>query len=229
MVVLILKILQMANNMFKKSDYILLGTVSFIVGIFLVSQVYASKKAQKIIQPENNEVLALEVAKLTHSNADLRLEVQDLTHDYDTYKNNSDSSVKTYDKYLSDLEKMNIINGVKEQKGQGVVIGITGRLSAAQIIDLINAIKNIGSEIISINGVRLVINTDLNAFVDQDTYEIKILGNSSILKSAIERKGGILDLITSKYIKFNIVASDDIIIPVTQQPISFKYLKFTTK
>ena len=223
-----LKILQQIN-MFKKNDYILLAFISCIVGIFLVSQVYASKKTQKIIQPENNEVLALEVAKLTRSNADLRLEVQNLTHDFDTYKNNTDSSAKTYEKYLNDLERMNVINGNIEQKGQGVIINITGQLSAAQVVDLINAIKNIGSETISINGTRIILNTNLSLFANQNFYEIKILGNSNILKSAIERKGGILDIITSKYIQVDVAPNDNISIPATNQPLNIKYLKYNTK
>ncbi|MEI6498887.1 MAG: DUF881 domain-containing protein [bacterium] len=215
--------------MLKKSDYILLGFISFIIGIFLVSQVYASKKTQIITQPENNEVLALEVAKLTRSNADLRVEVQSLTRDSDTYKNKSTSSAQTYEKFQSDLNRMNSINGVTEERGQGVIINISGQMSVAQVVDFVNAIKNIGSEILSINDTRLVLSTDLSIFANSDSSEIKILGNSNLLKSAIERKGGILDLIASKSIKVNIATSDDIVIPASHQPLEFKYLKFITK
>ena len=137
--------------MFKKSDYIIISIITFFLGIFIISQTYAVREVKNVIQPQSNEVLALEVAKVTKTNAQLRLEVQNLTHDLDAYKNSSLNSSQSYDKYKSDLERMDLINGLSAQSGQGVIIKITGNLSAPQIIDLVNAIKNIGGEIMSIN------------------------------------------------------------------------------
>lgn len=199
--------------MFKRTDYIILSIICLFLGIFLISQFYSVKEYKKVIQPENNAVLALEVSRLTKSNADLRREVQDLTMNLETYKSTSESGKKTYDQYLVDSERFDIINAVKPKTGQGVTINIDGKLSTPQVVDLINALKNIGAEVISVNDYRLAINTDLSRFDGMQKYEVKVLGNTNLLKSAIERKGGIVDQISTKDIRFDIQGQDNIEIP----------------
>lgn len=210
--------------MFKKNDTIIISIICFFLGIFLVSQYYSGIEVSRITQPENNEVLAIEVGKLTRSNAGLRREVQDLTANLDSYRDSSESSKKAYNQYLSDIEKFGIVNGDKGTSGQGVVIDVTGDLVTPQVVDLVNAIKNIGAQIIEINGKRLVLNTEMSQFADLGHYEIKVLGNSTLLKSAMERKGGIVDQIGTKDIVFSISASDNIQI-VSAEPISLKHAR----
>jgi len=208
--------------MFKKSDTIIISIICFFLGIFLVSQYYSGEEVSKVTQPENSAVLALEVSKLTQGNANLRREVKDLTANLDSYRSSSLSSKKAYDQYLSDTEKFSLINGEMATSGQGVIINIEGNLVAAQIVDLVNAIKNMGSEVIEINGKRIILNTEVGQFSNQGHYEIEVLGNSTLLKSAMERKGGIVDQISAKDIVFNISASDNVGVG-TAQPILLKY------
>lgn len=208
----------------KKTDYIILSVICFFLGIFLVSQYFSGKEYNKVIQPENNAVLALEVSKLTKSNAELRNEVQNLTSDLNSYNSSSESRKDAYDQYTADSSRLNTINGSLVETGQGVSIKVKGNLSTARIVDLINAIKNIGAEVISINEHRLVINTDLSQFSGMSYYEIKVLGNSNLLKTALERKGGIVEQLSSKDITFNIAEESSIVINKSD-PIQFKYAK----
>lgn len=196
--------------MFKKNDYIIISIICFFLGTFLVSQYYSGIEVSKLSQPESNEVLAIEVGKLTTSNAELRNEVSELTANLDSYRNSSESSKKAYDQYLTDIEKFDVVNGEKATSGQGVIITITGDLVTPQVVDLVNAIKNVGAQLIEINGKRLVVNTEMSQFANLGHYEIKVLGNSTLLKSAIERKGGIVDQISTKDIVFNVSTSDNI-------------------
>ena len=204
--------------MFKKNDYILLSIICFFLGIFLVSQFFAAKEVVRVTQPENNAVLALEVSKLTKSNADLRAEVKDLTRNLDTYTSKGASSQSAYAQYLSDSERLDIINGAKETSGQGVVVTVDGVLTTPQIVDMVNAIKNIGAEIIVINGKRLVLNTEMSQFSGLNHYEIKVLGNSQLIKSAMLRKGGIIEQISTKDIHFNIEERTNLEVPTEEAP-----------
>ena len=210
--------------MFKKTDYIIISIICFFLGVFLISQYYAGKNYQKVIQPENNAVLAIEVAKLTKTNADLRQEVQNLTADLDTYHSATVSRQASFDQYKSDTGRLDIINGSQGKTGQGVIVHITGSLITPQVVDLINAIKNIGAEIITINGQRLTLNTNLSIFSGKSSYEIKVIGNSNLLKTAMERKGGIVEHITSKDITFTIEENDNVEIPAGEV-IKFNYAK----
>jgi len=199
--------------MFKKNDYIIISVICFFLGIFIIIQFFSSKEYKKVVQPENNDVLALEVAKLTKSNADLRREVVDLTNDMETYRSSTESRKSSYNKFTSDSERLDIINGVKPKSGQGITIYVNGTLATAQIVDLINAIKNIGAEVMSINGTRIVINSNLSNFSGVKKYEINVLGNSELLKTSMERKGGIVEQISNKDIVITIQQKDNIEIP----------------
>jgi len=210
--------------MFKRNDYIIISITCFFLGVFIISQFYANKQTRQLIQPENNEVLTLEVAKYTKTNADLRLEVQSLTRELDTYKNKTLSGTEAFDKYKSDTERYDLLNGVLEKTGQGIIINIKGNLGSPQVIDLVNALKNIGVEFCSINGTRITLNTDLSVFAGRDEYEIKAIGNSTLLKSAMERKGGIIDLVATKNLKITLVEADKLTIPPGQSP-QFIYAK----
>ena len=210
--------------MFKKNDYIVISIICFFLGIFVVSQIMATKKYKTLIQPENNEVLAIEVGKQTKVNSELRSEVKDLTAKLDTYKNSTESSQKAVELYKSDLGRLSIINGEVDKSGQGVVIAIAGKLGVPQVVDLINAIRNIGADIISINDKRILVNTSFNQFNGLDKYEIKVLGNSKLLKSAMERKGGIVEQISTKDINFNIEEKTELTVPAGRE-IKFKYAR----
>lgn len=208
--------------MFKRGDYLLIFIICFLLGIVIISQFYSSREYKTLTQPENNQVLALEVAKLTKSNAALRLEINNLTESYNTYKNSSESGQRLYNKYLLDSERYGLINGELPKTGQGITIKIDGRLITPQIVDLVNAIKNIGGEVITINDIRLVLNTDISGFSYLDKYEIKVLGNSALLKSAVERRGGIIEQLSSKDLSFSVVESDNITVQ-SGNNLNFKY------
>lgn len=200
-------------KMLKKSDYLIISVLLFFLGVFLVTQYRAGKEYLKIIKPENNEVLAVEVSKLTKSNSDLRNQVRELTLDADKYENSSVSEKVIYEKYTKDLEELNVINGFSPKSGQGVLVKVQGKMSTPQIVDLVNAIRNIGSDLIAINDTRLVINTDLSKFNNLDNYDILIYGNGEMFKSALERRGGIVEQVSTKDMKISVEGRDNIIIP----------------
>lgn len=187
--------------MLKKTDYIIIFVTCLFLGIFIIFQYSSVKEYKRVLEPENNATLAFEVAKLTKSNSDLRQEVKKLTSDLDTYQNSTMSSLKLKEQYQRDLLGLDLVNGELGKTGQGVTLTISGKLVTAQVVDLVNAIKNIGSGIISINGTRLTSSTDLARFAEQNSYEVRVLGNSKLLKSAIERKGGIVEQISNKDLK----------------------------
>ena len=212
----------MIRTMFKKSDYIIISIICFFLGVFSISQYYSAKEYNKLIQPENNEVLAIEVAKLTKTNANLRSEVLELTHDLNVYRESSESRKKSYEKYLTDIERLDVINGEKLKSGQGIIIQISGNLTTPQMVDLINAMKNIGAEIISINDKRIILNSNLAEFSGLDQYDIKVFGNSRLLKSAMERKGGIIEQISNKDVDFTIIERENLEI-FSGESINFQY------
>jgi uncharacterized protein YlxW (UPF0749 family) len=213
------------KEMLKKIDYIIIFFICLVLGIFFVSQVYAGKKYEKIIQPENNEVLVLEVAKLTKSNADLRTEAKELTDDLDNYRQSNLASKDNFSQFEDDSKRLDLINGLTATQGQGLEITIKGPVTLPQIVDLINAIRNIGGEMIWVNGTRITTNSNLGRFIGANSIQIQILGNSHLLKSALERKGGIIEQLSGHEIKFNIEERESVNISVLEQSFKFHYAK----
>lgn len=210
--------------MFKKTDKIILATIGFFLGIFIVTQFYSTKAIKKVTQPENNEVIVLEVAKLSKTNADLRNEVKALTTSLDSYNNSSQTAQDALFQYQSDIIRYDNINSAKSISGQGVLITVDDMTLTPQIVDLVNAIKNIGYESIQINNTRLSINTNLGQFSGLPKYEISVLGNSKLIKSALERKGGIIEQITINKNKINIEEKTNIELK-EGKPLQLKYAK----
>lgn len=210
--------------MAKKADNFVLALIGLFLGIFIITQYYSGKNITRVSQPENNEILALEVAKLTKANADLRVEVKDLTNNLSTYRSSTESHKTAYDQYLNDVERFDVINGLKATSGQGVLIRVEGNLITPQLVDLINAVKNIGAELIQVNGTRLSLNSDLSNFSGLDHYEIVVLGNSKLIKSAMERKGGIIEQIKTKELNIYVEEKEDIGIS-SGKTINFNYAK----
>lgn len=214
--------------MVKRSDYIIISIICLFFGVFLYVQYKSSEGYSRVIQPETNAVLALEVSKLTATNSNLRSEVQKLTTDLDTYQSSSLSEQKLFEKYQTDYEKYDALSGAKSIDGQGLTILIDGKMNAPQIVDFINAIKNIGSGIILVDNQRILINTDLAGLAGRDRYEIKVLGNGSLLKSVLTRSGGIVEQISGKDMKISVVEEENVGIGIGK-PLDFIYARIVSE
>lgn len=214
--------------MLKKSDYIIISIICIFLGIAIVSQFYSSKNFRTLYSTENNDVMALEIEKIAKTNDDLKTQVVKLTKDYDSYQSASSDKSLLFSKFKTESEELDRVNGVTVESGQGVVIDVKGNLETAQIVDIINAIKNIGSYEISINGTRITISTSLNGSQIKSPYQIVVLGNSSVLISALNRKGGIVEQIQNKDIVIIVTGSDQLSIPKGSEMV-FKYSRITNQ
>lgn len=210
--------------MFKRNDYIIIALICFILGFAAISQYFAGKKVKSLTQPETNEVMAVEIEKVAKNNASLKLQVADLTKDYNDYNNSSRDKIESEKKTQNEIDRLNATIGSKALSGQGVKISINEVLSTANLVDLMDALKNIGAEAISVNDQRININTFISG--SNYTYPMTVLalGNSNVLESALNRKGGIVEQITSKNVRIGVEKEDSLVIS-EGNPIGFNYAK----
>lgn len=192
--------------MFQKKDLLAFILVSLILGMLLVRQFYVSKEAEKIQKGEENQLQALEIARLMKANTDLRLEIKELATTSEKYQKALLDRKSASEEVVKNLEKYRILAGTTQITGPGVEINIDSDLTKEQAVDLINALKNIGIEGLSINGKRLVISSYFISEADglylngrklEKPYVILVLGNAPLVKEALERKGGIIEQIQS--------------------------------
>jgi len=203
--------------MLKRSDYIILSIICLFFGIAIISQFSSSKMARKTFQPENNEIMALEIEKVAKNNENLRIQIDKLTKDYDEYLKLSNNKNELFSKFKDENSLLSSVIAETELSGQGVGIKIEGNLSTAQLVDLINALKNIGTDKLAINNQRIAINTSIKAENYSSPYYINALGNASVLESALQRKGGIIEQISQKDMKISLDKVENITIPAANQ------------
>lgn len=209
--------------MFKKRDILIFSLIAILTGFFVVRQYYATREASKLIQPENSQVLAMEVAYLTKDNANLRQEVADLENRSNSYQKSVNDQTSSNDNIIQELNRYLEVNGQKETTGRGIILEIKKPLNQAQVVDLANTIRNIGVNGFSINNKRVGINYFFSN-IDQTPIEIKIISNPTIIKSALTRKGGFLDQLFPTGAEYSITEKDGILLGKYQE-LKFIYSK----
>lgn len=178
--------------------------------------------------------------KLTELNASLRLDIQDFK---DEASENSDFS-KTI---LSQLERAEIMAGMVEVSGNGIII--TVRDSAIEntigdlnnyiihdtdLLSIINELCDAGAEAISLNNERIISTSEIRCAgatvsVNNNRYAqpftIKAIGDPVNMENAILMRGGVYDTLTAWGIDLEINKATDIKIPAYNGIINYKYAK----
>lgn len=206
----------------RKKDILILTIAAVFLGVFIAMQ-YALIKPSRG-SSESSESMAVEIEHLAKNNADIKNQVTDLTKKYQTYKDSLTNKAALDEQIAKESQSLAIVNATSAISGQGIEIIFSGKLAEAQMVDLVNAIKNIGADAIAINGKRLNLYTAINQFNLSSPYTIDIIGNSTVLESALSRKGGIVELLKDRGIDVRLIKKNDIILPAVN-PTSFKYAK----
>jgi len=171
--------------------------IFMIVGMMAMNQygLYRKLGFMKSVSDPNGS--ALRISQLYNSNEALSKQIAEEQTKLDDLKSASTNS-KDLEKLLqADKSKYSIISGKTGVTGPGVQVTIDHDLVASQLVDFVNAIKNIGAEAISLNGVRLTNQTPIKQFANQNPFTMLIIGNPDTLYDSIVRQGGAFDLIVN--------------------------------
>lgn len=208
--------------MFQKRDLIIFAIIAAALGFFLVRQYSASQEARILVQPENNQVIALEVARLTKGNSELRRGIVDLEDRINSYQKSLTDKTTSSANIKQDLKNYQEINGMLPLTGRGIILKIDKKLSQPQEVDLSNTIRNIGVSGFMINDTRVGLNYHFGG--NSDNYDIQIVGNPTLIRSSLIRKGGFLDQLFPSGLEYSIAASEGLTLK-TAPPINFIYAK----
>lgn len=183
--------------MFSRKDYILLAGVCLVLGFIIVRQFYLQRQVKTVSEPETGNSIAVEVAELTKTNDKLRKEIDKLNSNLAKLEESASSSQKASDALQENLKIYKIDLGVTNVTGSGVEIYFSDKVDSTQVVDLVNALKNIGAEAISINDRRLGPKTSIESGLFYPPTTISAIGNADLLKESLTRPGGIMDQIGS--------------------------------
>ena len=215
-----------------------LTVILFFFGIIMTTQYRSHVSSYSDLSNQDQEVLATMARELTTRKRLVDSEINALEKRIDQITSSDNAARTSLENLNRDLETLRKINGTSTLKGPGIILRIdeTSPVVYTDLVKLINEMWNSGAEAISLNEVRITGHTDLyqsdttyqmtiNAQILEAPYELKVLGNPSVLKTGLELPGGILDTLTLYGVAFTIDTIPELVIPEAQGRTAFGYAK----
>ena len=189
--------------------------------------------------------------------ADLLRELQNMKEEYETLKEQYEESQEIVEEYKtssssndaliasmkSELDKANVLAGLSDVRGEGVVITLkdstdtelsveAGLVHDTDLTAIVTELKAAGAEAISINGQRIIATTaircvgptiQVNSVKVASPFYIKAIGNSKYLESALNIKNGVADSLKAYGIEVEIETDNSITIDKYDLALKLKY------
>ena len=220
------KDLNRASNKSRLLSSILIALMCALLGFAYMSQINNTKSTYETM--DESELVRLLNESKTQLNSQL----------------NSLKSAANEQEQARKIAKQNeetsgLISGRLPAKGQGVTIrigrGLTTKVDASIMFNLIEELRNAGAEVIAINNVRVITSTYIQdaeegLIVDgttiKPTYTVKAIGNPQELSNAVDIAGGVGAQLQVKYgSNVNVQPSDSIIIDEVREATQNQYAK----
>lgn len=212
-----------------------LSVLLLIVGIVIAAQIRTQSRTRTVTFAPNEQVVLL--SALVTANRNLRNEISTLEEQLSNYQNENRGTV--LEELVDELNWVKVVNGAVEVSGQGIELTLDGPLTALDMQDVVNELRNSGAEAISVNDQRLVIHSTLvidsakQLLVDDQPivrpYRFQAIGDPSTMETALLRPGGVLDLLQSAYpsLIVQIKKHSRLVLPVHRAPITFTQAQIT--
>lgn len=237
---------ELTMNMVQK--YNIIATIMIALALFIFSFIIAAQM---------NTVGNTNIISEGMREADLLRELQTAKEEYEALKESYEESQEIVEEYKtssstndaliasmkSDLEKANVLAGLADVKGEGVVVTIkdstdmtlsaeAGLVHDTDLTAIVTELKAAGAEAISINGQRIIATTaircvgptiQVNSVKVASPFYIKAIGNSKYLESALTIRNGVVDSLKSYGIEVNIKTDNKITIDKYDLALKLKY------
>lgn len=199
-------------NKGKNTMIITIGIACFILVLIIFMQfkvVYQTDITS--IDTMREEDLKSELANWKSKYESSEQKYTETTETLKKYKDESTSNSKTKTNLQEELENTELMLGKTNVEGPGLIIKLSDpkenqkteldemdteeRVSSSELLKIVNYLKDAGAEAISINGQRVVNQTDIVQITDiyikmnsvriSPPYEIKAIGDAEYLKSSL--------------------------------------------
>lgn len=232
----------------KKTIGIVLGVMCFALTLGICVQVRTVKSTNsKVSQNYEENNLRAEVLKYKERYENKYEELEKAEAELEKERQNSTQNNEDLENKEREIQQGNKIIGLTEVTGPGVIVTLgdskkdaNSVLNAsdllvhdADVLSVINELKNAGAEAISINNQRLVPTSsivcggniiEINGEKVGAPFEIKAIGLPEQL-AALSRPGGYLEILKNATVEVSLKKSNNITIPKYTGGISYQYAK----
>lgn len=242
------------KNIKKTVDVIKKYNIISIVMIALALFIFSFVIAAQLNTVGNTNIISEGMRE-----ADLLRELQNVKEEYEALKEQYEDSQEIVEEYKTssasndtliasmkaELEKANILAGLADVRGEGVVITLkdstdtemsveAGLVHDTDLTAIVTELKAAGAEAISINGQRVISTTaircvgptiQVNSVKVASPFYIKAIGNSKYLESALNIKNGVVDSLKAYGIEVEVETDNSITIDKYDLVLRLKYAK----
>ncbi len=220
--------------------------VCIVIGIMIVIQYKSVIQLGGTVSNTRAQELAAQLSTLEKEKKSLNTEINDLKSKIDEYENQFSQDNKIVKDLQKNTQEAKMLSGQTAVKGRGIVITLDYTpLEEGDNLDpflmypeylllLVNELNSSGAEAISINDQRIISTSEvrlagnhivINGQKFSHPFVFKVIGNSQTMESAIQLKGGIVELLNSAYIQVNIKREEKVVIPKYEGVIDYEYAK----
>lgn len=221
-----------------------LALVGLVLGIMLAFQFRVTRDINKTEPVQRAEQMSAEVSQLKKDRDALQSRVDSLRASLDQFSAGpQDSELK------EELDRARILAGVTELTGPGVEVTLNDSnislkpgenpnlyvLHDEDVLRVLNEIRAAGAEAISINGQRLLANTEVRCtgptiLLNKNKrlappYVITAIGNPETLEGSIKMKGGVAETLQFWGIQVGVKRLPQVTVPSYSGGIRFDYAK----
>lgn len=217
--------------------------ICMIIGIMLIMQMKSIDDLGGLVTTHRADQLLIELNQIKENNDDLQTRINELEDQLSSFESQAADNNKYVEKLLNDVNNAEKISGLTDLKGPGLIITLDYNdieednfnpfeYNSSLLLLLVNELNSAGAEAISINDERVINTTEIrlagshiniNGKKNSYPYIFKVIGDSETLKSAINLRNGIVDVMEQSYINVSIKQSDSVLITKYNGLINYKY------
>jgi uncharacterized protein YlxW (UPF0749 family) len=217
----------MTRSLRAPLSQLLVAVVAFLLGLLVVVQIRAQAGGDRLASLSAQD-LTLLVGNLNADNDRLRTEIAGLERQLETLEVGGNRGTASVAEIRADLERIRVWAGLDPVAGNGILITVRGPIGAPDLEDVINELRNAGSEAIAIDDVRVVTGTVIGGTtgalsVDDtplaDPFTIRAIGVQESMTGSLTRAGGIVAQLaaTSPEAALDIEPTDRMTLPATDR------------
>jgi uncharacterized protein YlxW (UPF0749 family) len=204
---------------------LLVASVAFLLGLLVVFQIRAQAGGDRLAALSAQDLTFL-VGNLNAENDRLRTEIAGLDRQLESLELGGSRGTASVADIQADLQRIRVWAGLEPVAGDGIQIEVRGPISAPDVEDIINELRNAGAEAIAIDDVRVVTGTVIGGgsgalSIDDtqlgDPFTIRAIGVQESLTGSLARAGGIVVQLaaTNPDVALDIEPTDRMTLPAT--------------
>ncbi|MBZ9688040.1 DUF881 domain-containing protein [Clostridium estertheticum] len=223
---------------------------SIIIGLLIAMNI-GFKGKSNFLDVKQYDVAYNERSKLYSELNNLKEQYYNATSKLQKYDSGDVKKYKVLEEIQKEVNENNIILGKSDVQGQGVKITLDDGISNideylssrqlihdADIVEVINDLRNAGAEAISVNGQRIIYdnyglcagsNIDLNGIKIVVPFYIDAIGNEDVLYNYLTLEATHIKELKLRQVKIDIVKVDDIKILAYTGDYIVKYMSIANK